>query len=401
MKKLYILNLLSLMLIVGQTNAQWNSLNPPGSNYETYGVLSVSDDGKNLFSFESDLSGNGYFVTSHDYGSTWQKYIQAKVNYTVPTAPVDNSTIFWDGDVLYYLSADGTFRKSIDFGATVSTVNSQPPSYRPILRSPDGKWYQPGSSVWHVSTDKGVSWKDQPNGIDAIAYATAKNGNIVGLISNGGIGYSEDNGVTWKSSTLPAGTTWQYTSITKATDGTLLAFYYSSPSILLKSTDNGVSWQKVTGTIPANTKVICCYGNDVIAYSITGTTYKSTDGGSTFTALNSKQIMMSISSMISNGRNIYLIGMSGIYIYGNSPTGIASLSADKLSVFPNPCQNSIHLESDKTFACVRITNLAGQLVFEGKPVDNQIDFSTLKSGIYLLTAIEKNGQKSTVKIVKE
>jgi hypothetical protein len=401
MKRLYIFTLLSLILLVNQSMAQWNSLNAPSSNYETYGVLSVSVDGKNLFSFESDISGNGYFVTSHDYGSTWQKYIQTKVNYNIPTAPVDNSTIFWEGDVLYYTSADGTFRKSVDFGATVSTVESQPPSYRPILRTPDGKWYQPGSGYWHVSTDKGLSWNTIPNGIDAIAYLTAKNGNIIGLISNGGIGYSEDSGATWKASTLPAGTIWQYTSITKATDGTLLALYYSSPSILLKSTDNGITWQKVDAAIPANTKVICYCGNDVIAYSILGTTYKSTDGGLTFAALNSKQIMMSITSMISNGKNIYLYGMTGIYIYGNTPTGIQSMSADQWSVFPNPCKNSIHLESAEKFSSYILADLTGKIVSRGSITDNEIDISYISAGFYILSTTNKDGQMSAIKLVKE
>ena len=401
MKRLYIFTLLSLMLLANYSKAQWNSLNAPSSNYETYAALTVSEDGKNLFSFMSDMSGNDYFVTSHDYGSTWQKYIQVKVNYNIPTAPIDNSTIFWEGDVLYYTSADGTFRKSVDFGATVSSVNSQPPSYRPILRSPDGKWYQPGAGYWHVSVDKGISWNTIPGGIDAIDYLTAKNGNIVGLISNGGIGYSSDNGVSWKASTLPAGTIWQYTSIAKATDGTLLAFYYSSPSILLKSTDNGVTWQKVNAAIPANTKVICYYGNDVIAYSILGTTYKSTDGGFSFVALNSKQIMMSITSMGSNGKNIYLHGMTGIYIYGNTPTGINSIAEDKLSIFPNPCKNSIHLESSKTFDSYLLTEITGRMVNRGIITNSKIDVSQINSGIYILSATTKDGEKSSVKIIKE
>jgi hypothetical protein len=401
MKKNYLFVLIITLCSASSANAQWNSMNAPASNYETYQTLAVSDDGKNLFSFESDMSGNGYFVTSHDYGNSWQKYKQEKVNFNIPTAPIENSTTFWDGDVLYYTSADGTFKKSIDFGASISTVNSRPPSYRPILRSPNGKWYQPGSGIWHVSADNGASWKDQPDGIDAIAYITAKNGNIVGLISNGGIGYSTDNGVSWKGSILPADAKWQYTSITKATDGTLLAFYYSSPSILLKSTDNGISWLKVNAVIPANTKVICYSGNEVIAYSISGTTYKSIDSGLTFAPINSKQIMNSITSMLSNGKNIYLHGMTGIYIYGNTSTGIVSFSEDKLAIFPNPCQNSIHIKSDESYTSYLITDLAGKAVKQGAITDSNIDTNSIIPGIYILNITQKQGKNSSVKIIKE
>jgi len=401
MKKLYIFTMLSLILLVNESMAQWNSLNAPSSNYETYQTLAVSDDGKNIISYMSDLTGKPYFVSSHDFGSTWNQYLQTTTNFITHSAPINGETAFWEGDVLYYIDFDGVFKKSTDFGATFSTQNSQLPSYRPILRTTDGKWYQPGSGNWHVSTDKGLSWSTIPNGIDGIAYLTAKNGNIVGLISNGGIGYSEDNGATWKASTLPAGTIWQYTSITKATDGTLLAFYYSSPSILLKSTDNGVNWQKVNGTIPANVKVISYYGNDVIAYSILGTTYKSTDGGLNFVALDPKQIMMSISSMTSNGKNVYLHGMTGIYIYGNTPTETKSLSEDKLSVFPNPCKNSIHLVSSKPVDSFFLTDITGRIVTQGIVTDSKIDVSQINSGIYILSATTNDGKKSSVKIVKE
>jgi hypothetical protein len=401
MKQKYLFILTGLMLFANQSKAQWNSLKAPSNNYETYATLAVSDDGKNLISFMSDINGKAYFVGSHDFGSTWQTYLQTTTNFITHSAPINGETAFWEDDVLYYTDFDGVFKKSTDFGATFSTQNKQLPSYRPVLRTTDGKWYQPGSGYWHVSTDKGISWNTLSGGIDGIAYITAKNGNIVGLISNGGIGYSEDNGSTWKASTLPAGTTWQYTSITKATDGTLLAFYYSSPSILLKSTDNGVTWQKVNATIPASTKVISYYGNDVIAYSITGATYKSTDGGLSFVALDPKQIMMSISSMLSNGKNVYLHGMTGIYIYGNTPTGTKSLSEDKLSVFPNPCKNIIHLESSKTVDSYLLTDITGKIVDQGIVSDSKIDVSEINSGIYILSATTKDGKISSVKIVKE
>lgn len=401
MKKIYLLTLIATVLSASKINAQWTSLNAPASNYETYQMLAVSDDGKNLFSYMSDLSGKAYFVCSHDFGSTWQQYLQPTTNFVTHSAPINGETIFWEGDVLYYTNFDGIFKKSTDFGATFSTQSTQIPSYRPILRSPNGKWYQPGSGNWHVSTDKGITWSTLPSGIDAIAYLTAKNGNIIGLISNGGIGYSEDNGVSWKSSTLPAGTIWQYTSVAKATDGTLIAFYYSSPSILLKSTDNGVTWQKVNAVIPASTKVVCYSGNDIIAYSILGTTYKSSDGGLSFTALNSKTIMTIISSMISNGKNIYLHGMSGIYVYGSLTTGVRFLEKEQPSIFPNPCQNILYLESAENYRSYSLNDLTGRMVDCGLINDSKINVSQIHTGIYILSATNSEGKKLSVKIVKE
>lgn len=130
MIKLKITILLSLMLLmVSQTNAQWTAMNVPKSNYETYQFLAVSDEGKNLFSYMSDMSGKAYFVSSHDYGATWQTYEQLNVNYKIPTAPITNESIFWEGDVLYYDSSDGAFKKSIDFGHTFTVQNTESRSF--------------------------------------------------------------------------------------------------------------------------------------------------------------------------------------------------------------------------------------------------------------------------------
>ena len=217
-------------------------------------------------------------------------------------------------------------------------------------------------------------------------------------------GYSTDNGITWKSPTIPSGLpNGSSSSISKATDGTLLFFIFSTPSKLLKSTDNGVSWQLINATLPTNTKRMFFYGNDIIAHEILGTTYKSTDGGLTFSVANASKLLITISSMLSNGNNIYLYGMSGIYRYGNLKTGFTDLKYDtKLTVFPNPCKDVVTLQSNGSVSSYSITNLQGQLITQNTlPSSNQIDVSSVSKGTYLLSTIEANGQKSTVRLVKQ
>jgi hypothetical protein len=96
-----------------------------------------------------------------------------------------------------------------------------------------------------------------------------------------------------------------------------------------------------------------------------------------------------------------LHGMTGIYIYGNAPTGINSISEDKLSIYPNPCKNNIYLESSKLFDSYMLTDITGRMVNWGFVTDSKIDVSQINSGIYILSAITKDGKKSSVKIVKE
>ena len=406
MRKLYFVLLIFMGFIAG-ANAQWTALNVPKSNYETYQSLAVSDDGKNLISYMSDISGKAYLVSSHDYGATWQTYEQLKVGYSIPTAPVASATTFWDGDVLYYVSADMSFRKSTDFGATTSILSSTARSLSfPVLRLPNGNWYVADAGYNWISTDKGVSWTQTTGGIYGIAYVTASNGNIVALQNNTVIGYSSD-GLTWNKSTVPAGIMGGGNTprLSKAADGTILAYFYSTPtSFILKSTDNGVTFQLVNSTIPANTNIMYFYENDIIAAEILGTTYKSTDGGQTFAKINATKLLNSISGMITNGTNIYLSGMSGIYRYGSAvTTGLAkSQSANKLTVFPNPCRDVVTLQSDFPVNSYSITNLQGQLITQNSlPLTNQIDVSSVPKGIYLFTAITTGGQKSTVRLVKQ
>lgn len=69
-----------------------------------------------------------------------------KVNYSDLIAPAESVTTFWEGDVLYYVSADMAFRKSTDFGTTTKTttniLNSTARSLSfPILRLQSSNWY--------------------------------------------------------------------------------------------------------------------------------------------------------------------------------------------------------------------------------------------------------------------
>lgn len=91
-----------------------------------------------------------------------------------------------------------------------------------------------------------------------------------------------------------------------------------------------------------------------------------------------------------------------LYFYKSLKTAVNPIEiAQQVSVFPNPCKNFVQLKSDETFETFVLTNLTGQMVLEGKLINNQADLISLKSGIYILTAQNKSGRKLSVKIVKE
>ena len=404
MKKLYIFTMLSLMLLACQTKAQWTSLNAPKSNYEDYQLFAASDNGKNLalLSGKLDMSTfkvNLIYTISHDNGATWQVYQTKQIG--------GGQSMFWEGDDLYVQSANATIAnlmKSSDFGATFTVQNSSYTTQTPIVRSPNGKWYLENSSILNYSTDKGVNWikKDLGSGQYFIDYVVAKNGNIVATV-NGGAAYSTDGGETWIFSNFPSNDLKTiYNSISKSPDGTIFIFKQTTPtSLVCKSTDNGVSWQKINVSLPANTKKLFYCGTDIIVYTVQGSTYKSTDGGTTFSAMTPANPLTTVTDMIATNSAVYIFGMSGVYQYGNFTTGLTeSLKDNKLSVFPNPSKDIINLISDEKYESYSIANLIGKTVSKSKIENNQIDISQIKTGIYLLTVIGKNEQRKSFKIIK-
>jgi uncharacterized repeat protein (TIGR03803 family) len=118
-------------------------------------------------------------------------------------------------------------------------------------------------------------------------------------------------------------------------------------------------------------------------------------------------------SLITDGTNLYGMTQFGgtdfnysgtIFKYGLSVTGIGNISASNktaISVFPNPCKNSINLQSEEKYSTYTINDLSGKLVNRGTINNSRIDLNSIKSGIYILTATQKEGEKSSIKIIKE
>jgi hypothetical protein len=67
-------------------------------------------------------------------------------------------------------------------------------------------------------------------------------------------------------------------------------------------------------------------------------------------------------------------------------------------VFPNPFHSKINLKSTSGNENYKLYSNLGQLIFDGKDIENQ-DFSSLANGIYFLTISDKSS--STIKLIKE
>ncbi|MDR1119653.1 MAG: T9SS type A sorting domain-containing protein [Dysgonamonadaceae bacterium] len=83
----------------------------------------------------------------------------------------------------------------------------------------------------------------------------------------------------------------------------------------------------------------------------------------------------------------------------NSRTGIDEVSAHAVSVFPNPVENELHINSETPIDRVEIVNLAGHAVAietGGTPsLKRTINVSHLPQGVYLLKVHAGQGVMTT------
>jgi hypothetical protein len=71
---------------------------------------------------------------------------------------------------------------------------------------------------------------------------------------------------------------------------------------------------------------------------------------------------------------------------------------DAISIYPNPAQNELHIQSNTPIDTVQMFNLLGQQILERKATT--LDISNLTDGLYLVKVFS-NGKESTYKIVKQ
>ena len=67
-------------------------------------------------------------------------------------------------------------------------------------------------------------------------------------------------------------------------------------------------------------------------------------------------------------------------------------------IYPNPVQNVLNINVDNAIKSVEVFTLQGQKVLNS--TSNQVDMSSLNSGIYLVKITDENNSIATKKVVK-
>ena len=84
-----------------------------------------------------------------------------------------------------------------------------------------------------------------------------------------------------------------------------------------------------------------------------------------------------------------------------SPTlGVSAVNVQSAQVYPNPAIDLLNITKVSDKATYKIVSMTGQVVAQGKVINNKVQVSQLVKGAYII-AIDNNGEVSQVKFIKK
>jgi hypothetical protein len=86
----------------------------------------------------------------------------------------------------------------------------------------------------------------------------------------------------------------------------------------------------------------------------------------------------------------------------SSLTAIAPLAQSNLTLYPNPATDVLYVNSNSSNENYAIINQLGQVVLEGKVVNQTIEVASLEMGLYTIQVMDdRSGLRKTLKIMKQ
>ncbi|RJQ31707.1 MAG: hypothetical protein C4562_04480 [Actinobacteria bacterium] len=213
------------------------------------------------------------------------------------------------------------------------------------------------------SADRGVTWADKADGITSVkAYdiTQANNKGVVWIAANGGLAKTTNftaSSPTWQYPVTGTGGSQSFAVWVKPNDPNTI-IYGGSNCTLKRSTNGGTSWQDVAqmgsgqgfiyqiASHPGNANILyACQAYDDLAGTDTGSVYKSSDGGASWTNLNIPSNAPATSLSVAKDGDVFVgcssrdsAAVKGIYKYsggawaklgGGLPNaGVTSVLAD-------------------------------------------------------------------------
>jgi hypothetical protein len=249
----------------------------------------------------------GGVYTSTNNGTNWTvPGNEAAWLYTVSVALLGNNIYAGTGDGLFISTNFGGSWSSCDFGYSGSSVYS-------VIAFPGYLFIGANGNGIFRSTNGGINWTHvMTYGVIQSLY---KNGDSIYAVSSEGIFSSSDNGNSWNSisGNLPG---FGY-DITKCGNN-----IYVAGSGIYRSTNNGASWNSVnTGLTENNTLSIVSNNTTIFTGTETKGVFAADNANPVWIQKNAGLHSLTVSSMAGNGNDIYIsVPSKGILISTNGGT---------------------------------------------------------------------------------
>jgi len=98
-------------------------------------------------------------------------------------------------------------------------------------------------------------------------------------------------------------------------------------------------------------------------------------------------------------------GPFNLFVNVGVSTNINSVSGmeSQISIYPNPCNGMINIQSQKNIQTIKISNLLGEIIYSKQVEDKeiQLNLSAFPAGIYMISLQEDGGKTTTRKIILE
>ncbi|HAY34897.1 MAG TPA: hypothetical protein DCY06_12270 [Bacteroidetes bacterium] len=289
------------------------------NNGTTWSVKNVDTLGREFRAAHFFNATTGFVCGS---GGLLMKTVDGGETFTYVTSGTTNLLYdieFVDANVGYASGSSGTMIKTTDGGATWSnlTTGTTLAIYGLSAPAPDVVYFGTASSpsVFRKSTDGGATWTTvTPSGLTQSIWGVHFINTTTGWIAtqNGGRVYATtDGGTTWTNSITDGLVVPNAVYFANATTGYVTN---NNNGKVFVTTDAGATWTFGDGTTEPQYAAVSS-GSDVFSVGRSGTTTKSTDGGTTYTLMGNAVTITQI-------RKIKFINATlGIGTAGSTTTG--------------------------------------------------------------------------------
>jgi len=177
----------------------------------------------------------------------------------------------------------------------------------------------------------------------------------------------------------------------------------------------GTLYHSTNATIHESTLLGNAFGYDVYEYVINFTDNAVLDADTTYwmeivtngiaweaTSANIFGAGLTFNNIGTGGAWVNQVGLDLVFELVCEDLSISDLNSFDFAYYPNPVNDVLHITAKNGVENISIFNLAGQkIVSNAKVSNNQIDVTSLNSGIYVFRVTLEGGQVETFKIVKK